>query len=113
MKYYITFLLAIIATQCFAQYPNVENRMLSDSMTSFIYFFTKDPVPFSDPRSLIDTERRSAACDRYHQESENMINRNMINRQQPQQMQQQNQIQPNINAYPYYRRPTGFMTPYP
>jgi len=110
MKYYITFLLAIIATQCFAQYPNVENRMLSDSMTSFIYFFTKDAVPFSDPRSLIDTERRSAACDKYHQESENMINRNMINRQQP---QQQNQIQPNINSYPYYRRPTGFMTPYP
>lgn len=58
---------------CYSQnYPNPENAMLSDSISSFFYYSTNRPVPFSDPNSLRDTERRSRISDNYHEESEQM-----------------------------------------
>jgi hypothetical protein len=47
-------------------YPNIENQMLSNSLNSFLYYESKDPVPFSDPRSLVDTENRARESDLYH-----------------------------------------------
>lgn len=47
-------------------YPNIENQMLSNSLNSFLYYESKDPIPFSDPRSLIDTENRARQSDAYH-----------------------------------------------
>ena len=108
MKTIFLLVCIVFSTTCSAQYPNTENRMLSDSINSFVYFFTKDPIPFSDPRSLADTERRSAACDKYHQESENMLNMGLRYRQQQQQQMQQQ----GFYQLPY-RRPPGLITPYP
>ena len=55
------------ANICYSQnYPNIENQMLSNSLNSFLYYESKDPVPFSDPRSLVDTENRARQADMYH-----------------------------------------------
>jgi hypothetical protein len=40
--------------------------MLSNSLNSFLYYESKDPIPFSDPRSLVDTENRARQSDLYH-----------------------------------------------
>lgn len=57
----------------YAQWGNPENQMLSNSMNSFFYFAIKDPVPFSDPQSLADTELRSRISDNYHDQSDYML----------------------------------------
>jgi hypothetical protein len=52
---------------CYGQnYPNIENQMLSNSLNSFLYYESKDRIPFSDPKSLVDTENRARESDLYH-----------------------------------------------
>jgi hypothetical protein len=58
--------LFVFCSDSLAQWPNPENQMLSNSLNSFLYYESKGPVPFSDPRSLIDTENRAAISDAYH-----------------------------------------------
>lgn len=67
MLYKSILILILLSADISAQnLRNIENSMLSDSLSSFFYYSIKDPVPFSDPQSLIDTERRSQLSDRYH-----------------------------------------------
>jgi hypothetical protein len=63
---FIVFILCF-ANVCYSQnYPNIENQMLSNSLNSFLYYESKDPIPFSDPRSLVDTENRAREANLYH-----------------------------------------------
>lgn len=74
----------LVPTVCLSQYwPNPENQMLNDSMSSFFYYSNNRPIPFSDPQSLIDTERRSKFSDDYHDQSEYELeyNRQVMQRQ--------------------------------
>lgn len=67
MKVLLLVLFLCIADVSYGQYyPNIENQMLSNSLNSFLYYESKDPIPFSDPRSLVDTENRARQSDAYH-----------------------------------------------
>ena len=76
--------LMLLSTNCMGQnWGNPENQMLNDSMSSFFYYSNNRPIPFSDPQSLIDTERRSKFSDDYHDQSEYELeyNRQVMQRQ--------------------------------
>lgn len=78
------FLLLILSSSCYSQHwGNPENQMLNDSMSSFFYYSNNRSIPFSDPQSLIDTERRSQLSDSYHDQSEYELeyNRQVMARQ--------------------------------
>jgi hypothetical protein len=67
MRYLFFIIILFLGNICYGQnYPNIENQMLSNSLNSFLYYESKDPVPFSDPRSLVDTENRARESDLYH-----------------------------------------------
>lgn len=72
----LIFISCLLVTQsmCFSQqWPNPENQMLSDSISSFFYYSTNRPVAFSDPNSLRDTNYRGMVSDYYHDESEYIL----------------------------------------
>jgi len=77
-----------------------ENYMLMQSLNSYMYYLTKDPVPFSDPRSLIDVNRRTAIYDNYHESREQEIINNRLLYQQ-----RLNAAQMKYNQQYRYRRP--------
>lgn len=54
---------------CSADYPNIENQMLSNTLSNFMYYATQDPRGFSNPRSLRDTEKRARIIEQYHIEN--------------------------------------------
>lgn len=87
------------------QWSNPENQMLSDSLSSFMFYSTNTPVPFSDPNSLRDTERRAAISDQYHEESEAILAQAREYRRQ-QQLQQLQQFQ-NMQNYQNMRYGNG------
>lgn len=59
-------------------WPNPENQMLSNSISSFFYYSTNRPVAFSDPASLRDTEMRSRLSDQYHDESDYIMEQSRL-----------------------------------
>lgn len=62
-----------LGSPIFADHPNPENMMLSNSLNSFMFYGFKDPVPFSDPAAAIDLNNRMRMHDHYREESEYMI----------------------------------------
>ena len=102
-KMFIIFVYIVMSVDCNAQHwNNPENQMLSDSMSSFFYYSNNTSVPFSDPRSLMDTERRSRISDNYHDQSEYELE---MNRQRMQMENTQNRrrlYNPNKPSYNNY-----------
>ena len=86
-------------TNIFAQWPNPENQMLSNSLSSFMYYGTKDPIPFSDPASLRDTNRRGQMSDMYKEESEIILKQSQYNTN----MQRIYEHNYRLRNDPYYR----------
>jgi hypothetical protein len=71
MLYKSILFLILLSTNTYGQHwNNPENQMLNDSISSFFYYSNNTSVPFSDPRSLMDTERRSRISDNYYDQSE-------------------------------------------
>jgi len=103
MLYRSIFILILLSADISAQnWNNPENQMLSDSMSSFFYYSNNTSVPFSDPRSLMDTERRSRLSDNYHDQSEYELE---MNRQRMQMENPQNRrrlYNPNKPSYNNY-----------
>lgn len=87
------------------QWDNPENRMLSDTMTSFFYYTTKDPVAFSDPNGIKEMEQHAARFDNYQND------RDIVLERVKQQRLQQEIIF--MKKYEYYNKGSGLITPYP
>jgi hypothetical protein len=98
----------LVPTVCLSQHwPNPENQMLSDSMSSFFYYSNNTDTAFSDPRSLMDTEKRSRISDNYHDQSEYELemNRQRMQMEYPQNRRRlYNSNKPSYNNYnPNYK----------
>jgi len=118
MKFQWFAVLFLVCTTAYAQqWGNPENQMLSNTMTGFFYYATKDPVPFSDPNSLREANRHGTISDNYHDETERITE----NFRQQQLLQQRHMMQRYRGYRPYgyygpvvpYNRGPGFMIPYP
>lgn len=96
------------------QWGNPENAMLSDTMTGFFYYATKDPVPFSDPNSLREANRHGTISDNYHDETER-ISENFRQQRalQDRYMMQRYRAYRPYGFYGPYSRGPGLMIPYP
>lgn len=103
MLYKSIFILTLLSVNVNAQHwNNPENQMLSDSMSSFFYYSNNTDTAFSDPRSLMDTERRSRISDNYHDQLEYELE---MNRQRMQMEYLQNRrrlYNPNKPSYNNY-----------
>jgi len=103
MLYKSIFILILLSADISAQnWSNPENQMLSDSMSSFFYYSNSTDASFSNPHSLMDTERRSRISDNYHDQSEYELE---MNRQRMQMEYPQNRrrlYNPNKPSYNNY-----------
>lgn len=98
-------LTVFFGSQSFAAYPNPENQMLSNTLTNFMYYATQDPRGFSNPRSLIETERRAKIAEYYYVPNNNSYYQNYTNTNNY-------QINSFIFSY-YYNKPLIFTRPNP
>lgn len=87
----------------YGQYPNIENQMLSNSINSFMFYAFKDPIMFSDPKSLKDVNKRAKLSDDYHTQIEN----------EKKQLMYRQYLQQQYFLRNYYNNPSRFIIPYP